>query len=89
MASENADSVPDLSKIPDGQVWGLYTDNVEAAISGAYRVAFYNDGRVTLIYTDETKEVAKFPLAEAQKIAEAGRDNWFSIVSAVQGRRGK
>lgn len=62
-----------LSEIPNGQVFVVVASNIQAFICGAYRAAFYKSGRVVLVYTDESREEARFSKAEAQALAANAR----------------
>lgn len=46
-------------------------------------LAKINGCRVTLIYTDGSRETATLTHAELA----AGRENWMAMISAVQGKR--
>lgn len=57
---------------------------VQVMMSGVMLARVYPSGNVQLQYTDGNTESA---LLTAQQLAE-GRDNFFSLVSAVQSMRG-
>ena len=72
------------SQVPDGHLWTIEPPRIEAMITGAIKAGFRNDGRVVLVYEDGTKEEAKLPIAEADKLAGEG---FFKIVSTIQSLR--
>ena len=76
-----------LANMPKGRCFIITPPMFQAGISGAYKAAFWHDGRVGLRYADDTIELVKMPVDKAQEIAENGLDNWFSIVPDVQGQR--
>lgn len=81
------ESIPKLADIAKEMVYTIVAPNIQASISGAYKAGFKKNGEITLIYTDQSRETAKFTLEEAQAIAEKGMENWFHIISEVQSRR--
>lgn len=76
-----------LSEIPKGKVYIRVASEINVLISGAYRAAFNRLGNITLVYTDGTRESVLFTPEESETLLNT--DNWFSIISAVQSRRGK
>ena len=86
MKTQNV-SVQKIEEIGEGQVFTIVATEYEAVLSGAYKAGFFNDGRICLVYTDQTKEDSKFPVMEAQEILDKGMENFFSVVSYVQSKR--
>lgn len=76
-----------IEEIKEGQVYTVVATEIEALISGAYKAGFFNDGKITLVYTDQKKESYIFPIKEAQEILNQGMENFFSIVRSIQSKR--
>lgn len=83
---QNVESTPvKLAEIPDNHVWRVDPTIIEAQLSGAYKAGFKNNGECTLVYEDAMRETASFTVDEAQALLD--KNNWFSIVGAVQEKR--
>ena len=77
-----------IEEIKEGQVFKIVAPRFISMMCGAYQAGFYPDGRVTLVYEDESRESAQFSLSEAQAILDRGLSDAgiFAVVSAVQHR---
>lgn len=76
-----------IQEIPKGSIYSIVPPNIQAMICGVYKAGFYPDGRIVLVYTDDSREEAKFPIEEAQALMDKGEESIFPIVSAVQSKR--
>jgi len=70
-----------LENQPKGMIFIIETPRFNAMVTGAYKAEFGSDGRVTLVYEDNSKETAQFTIKEAQALTNL---DWFAIVSAIQ-----
>lgn len=75
------------SEIPAGSIQVFVAPNLHAMICGVYRAGFHPDGRVTLVYVDESRETAQFTQEEAEGLMAKAEESIFPVVSAVQAKR--
>lgn len=69
--------------IKRGQCGVISQPNIMANLTGAHSAYIARNNSVKLHYMDGSTETARLTDAEI----EAGLDNWFSMVDAVQSRR--
>lgn len=84
------DTLPQIGKIPKGEVLLLIPTKLDSMITGVFKAGFKNDGSVTLVYVDDNREVAQFSLEAAQALydqAFSDTGSFFAVVSAVQAQR--
>jgi len=76
-----------LQNIPDGQVYTICASNLEAFICGAYKAGFHTDGKIVVVYTDQSRETGIFSIEDSQVLLDKGEESIFPIVGAVQSQR--
>lgn len=76
-----------LADIAEGDVYAIYPSRIDSMITGVEKAGVYPDGRAVLVYVDGEEETAALTAGECSELIKAAKESFFSVVSAIQGKR--